>query len=187
MLPAWYNREGYINAMARLIAAKIDKIQARAAPPRRRHRTDRWRPRRAALAARDGGPAARPRASAHCASARGAVRAQEDNQLAQGEAHVFFSAHGLPVKYIDELGDPYKAQTEANAEFVMKRLHEMGYENQWTLAYQSRVRRPAPPAPGRNGRTGAPRPARWPPRAPRDRRAGALRTRRCTRLLRGAA
>jgi len=87
VLPAWYNREGYINAMARLVAARIDAMQER-----------------------DG---------------------------VQG--HVFFSAHGLPAKYIDELGDPYKQQIEANAKFVMQRLAATGYGNNWTLAYQSRV------------------------------------------------
>ena len=45
----------------------------------------------------------------------------------------------LPAKYIDELGDPYKQQIEANAKFVMQRLHAIGYGNNWTLAYQSRV------------------------------------------------
>ena len=55
------------------------------------------------------------------------------------QGHVFFSAHGLPAKYIDELGDPYKQQIEANAKFVMQRLHATGYGNNWTLAYQSRV------------------------------------------------
>ena len=52
---------------------------------------------------------------------------------------MFFSAHGLPAKYIDELGDPYKQQIEANAKFVMQRLATIGYGNNWTLAYQSRV------------------------------------------------
>lgn len=87
VLPAWYNREGYINAMARLVAQRIDAMQER-----------------------DG---------------------------VQG--HVFFSAHGLPAKYIDELGDPYQQQIEANAKFVMQRLAATGYGNNWTLAYQSRV------------------------------------------------
>jgi len=87
VLPAWYNREGYINAMARLVAQRIDAMQER--------------------------------------------------HGVQG--HVFFSAHGLPAKYIDELGDPYQQQIEANAKFVMQRLAATGYGNNWTLAYQSRV------------------------------------------------
>ena len=32
VLPAWYNREGYINAMARLVAARIDAMQERDEP-----------------------------------------------------------------------------------------------------------------------------------------------------------
>ena len=85
VIPAWYNRQGYVEAMARLVAEKIDKFDE------------------------------------------------------PSKAHVFFSAHGLPVTYIEDLGDPYKAQTEASARFVMRRLQQLGYDNDWTLAYQSRV------------------------------------------------
>lgn len=85
VIPAWYNRQGYVEAMARLVAEKIDSSKN------------------------------------------------------PSKAHVFFSAHGLPVKYIEELGDPYKAQIEASARFVMRRLQQLGYNNEYTLAYQSRV------------------------------------------------
>lgn len=60
VIPAWYNRQGYANAMARLIAESCDKFEDPQAP------------------------------------------------------HIFFSAHGLPLKYIEDLGDPYKTQTEAS-------------------------------------------------------------------------
>ena len=54
-------------------------------------------------------------------------------------AHVFFSAHGLPVKYVETLGDPYQTQTEATVDFCMARLRALGYTNSHTLAYQSRL------------------------------------------------
>ena len=89
VIPAWYNREGYVNALAKLIAAKCD------------------------LSADKPGGASGP--------------------------HVFFSAHGLPTKYVSELGDPYQKQTEATVSFVMSRLRQLGYNNDHSLAYQSKV------------------------------------------------
>ena len=53
--------------------------------------------------------------------------------------HVFFSAHGLPLNYIEKLADPYKVQMEATVSFVMARLRQLGYTNAHTLAYQSKV------------------------------------------------
>jgi ferrochelatase len=55
-------------------------------------------------------------------------------------AHVFFSAHGVPRKYVEEDGDPYQAEIEASARLIMKRLaDDLGYRNPSSLAYQSRV------------------------------------------------
>jgi len=85
VIPAWYNRQGYIHAMARLVAQRCDLFPEPSAP------------------------------------------------------HIFFSAHGLPIKYVTQLGDPYQAQTEATVRFVMTRLRALGYRNNFTLAYQSRV------------------------------------------------
>ena len=111
VIPAWYNRPGYIDALSRLIAEKCDSFPT--------------------------GSAASP--------------------------HIFFSAHGLPKKYIENLGDPYKVcchvtlcrhpstlisptcaeiaqtQTEQTVSSVMARLRSQGYTNDHTLAYQSRV------------------------------------------------
>ena len=53
-----------------------------------------------------------------------------------GTAHVFFSAHGVPKSYVEEVGDPYQKEIERCAELIMEQL---GRENPWTLAYQSRV------------------------------------------------
>ena len=52
------------------------------------------------------------------------------------EAHIFFSAHGVPVSYIEEAGDPYQKEIEACAAQIMKTLNR---PNAHTLAYQSRV------------------------------------------------
>jgi ferrochelatase len=82
----WYNRPGYINALAKLIAAKCDL-----------YHSDRTKPR------------------------------------------VFFSAHGVPERYVHVLNDPYQRQIEETVSLVMARLKEMGYTNDHTLAYQSKV------------------------------------------------
>jgi ferrochelatase len=92
VIPAWYNREGYIDALTKLIAAKCDAIS-------------------------------------------GGDRSKEGVDA----PHVFFSAHGLPKKYISGLGDPYQKQTEATVSFVMSRLRLLGYRNDHSLAYQSKV------------------------------------------------
>jgi protoporphyrin/coproporphyrin ferrochelatase len=52
------------------------------------------------------------------------------------QAHVFFSAHGVPVSYVEEAGDPYQKEMEACTSGIMKTL---GRSNPYTLAYQSRV------------------------------------------------
>ncbi len=52
------------------------------------------------------------------------------------EAHVFFSAHGVPVSYIEEAGDPYQKEIESCAALIMGKLNR---SNPYKLAYQSRV------------------------------------------------
>jgi len=63
--------------------------------------------------------------------------AQQLDQLPHpDQAHVFFSAHGVPVSYVEEVGDPYQHEIEECARLIMQRL---GRPNDYTLAYQSRV------------------------------------------------
>jgi protoporphyrin/coproporphyrin ferrochelatase len=50
--------------------------------------------------------------------------------------HIFFSAHGVPLSYVTEGGDPYQKEIEDCTTLIMQTLHR---PNQWTLAYQSRV------------------------------------------------
>ena len=56
------------------------------------------------------------------------------------EAHVFFSAHGVPKSYVEEAGDPYQQEIEACTGLIMAELESiLGAKNPHTLAYQSRV------------------------------------------------
>ncbi|HEY9649660.1 MAG TPA: ferrochelatase [Coleofasciculaceae cyanobacterium] len=50
--------------------------------------------------------------------------------------HIFFSAHGVPVSYVTEAGDPYQQEIEQCTELIMQTLNR---SNPHTLAYQSRV------------------------------------------------
>ncbi len=52
------------------------------------------------------------------------------------EGHIFFSAHGVPVSYVEEAGDPYQREIEHCVALIMQAL---GRPNAHTLAYQSRV------------------------------------------------
>jgi protoporphyrin/coproporphyrin ferrochelatase len=51
-------------------------------------------------------------------------------------AHVFFSAHGVPVSYIEEAGDTYQSEIEDCTRLIMQTL---GRKNDHSLAYQSKV------------------------------------------------
>ncbi|XP_027924147.1 ferrochelatase-1, chloroplastic/mitochondrial [Vigna unguiculata] len=55
------------------------------------------------------------------------------------EAMIFFSAHGVPVSYVEEAGDPYRDQMEECIFLIMQELKARGISNEHTLAYQSRV------------------------------------------------
>lgn len=55
--------------------------------------------------------------------------------------HIFFSAHGVPVAYVEEAGDPYKAEMEECVQLIMAAVKSRGIRCAHTLAYQ--VSRPA--------------------------------------------
>lgn len=55
------------------------------------------------------------------------------------EVMIFFSAHGVPVSYVEEAGDPYKDQMEDCIQLIMQELKARGINNDHALAYQSRV------------------------------------------------
>lgn len=52
---------------------------------------------------------------------------------------IFFSAHGVPVSYVEEAGDPYKDQMEDCISLIMRELKLRGVENSHVLAYQVNV------------------------------------------------
>ena len=82
LIPSWYQRSGYLQAMAQLIAQELDS------------------------------------------------RPDPDG------VHIFFSAHGVPVSYVEEAGDPYQQEIEDCTSRIMQTLNR---PNDHTLAYQSRV------------------------------------------------
>lgn len=82
VIPSWYERPGYLQAMAELIQQQLDQFEH------------------------------------------------------PDEAHIFFSAHGVPVSYVEEAGDPYQQEIEACTVLIMRQLNR---PNAHTLAYQSRV------------------------------------------------
>jgi protoporphyrin/coproporphyrin ferrochelatase len=64
------------------------------------------------------------------------VRQELDHCTNPHEATVFFSAHGVPVSYVKEAGDPYQTEIENCTALIMKALNR---PNPHVLAYQSRV------------------------------------------------
>jgi protoporphyrin/coproporphyrin ferrochelatase len=63
--------------------------------------------------------------------------AQELDRLPDpNNVHIFFSAHGVPVSYVEKSGDPYQREIENCTALIMQTLNR---PNAHTLAYQSRV------------------------------------------------
>lgn len=90
VIPSWYQRPGYVAAMAELIAAELRNPARGFASP--------------------------------------------------SEPVIFFSAHGVPVSYVEEAGDPYKEEMEECVRLIVDELRAShGVENEHVLAYQSRV------------------------------------------------
>lgn len=74
-----------------------------------------------------------PQANSSGAARPSSERLPEASQAA--EVHLLFSAHGVPVKVIEQ-GDPYKDQIERTVRLVMQRG---GWPNGHSLCWQSRV------------------------------------------------
>lgn len=53
-----------------------------------------------------------------------------------GQVNIFFSAHGVPVAYVEEAGDPYKAEMEECVQIIMAEVKSRGIRCPHTLAYQ---------------------------------------------------
>jgi protoporphyrin/coproporphyrin ferrochelatase len=82
VIPSWYERPGYLQAMVQLIAQELDGFEN------------------------------------------------------PDQVHIFFSAHGVPVSYVEEAGDPYQHEIEECTRLIVQTLNR---PNRHTLAYQSRV------------------------------------------------
>lgn len=52
---------------------------------------------------------------------------------------IFFSAHGVPLAYVEEAGDPYKAEMEECVDLIMEELEKRKMYNSFTLAYQVEI------------------------------------------------
>ncbi|NJK64586.1 MAG: ferrochelatase [Synechococcaceae cyanobacterium SM2_3_1] len=65
-----------------------------------------------------------------------AIREGLDQFEAPEDVHVLFSAHGIPVSYVEKYGDPYQREMEACVQLIWKQVDR---PNPHTLSYQSRV------------------------------------------------
>ena len=85
VIPSWYQRPGYVTAMADLIERQLPSFP-------------------------------------HAPSVQ-----------------LFFSAHGVPLSYVEEAGDPYREEMQECIRLIIQELQRRGINNPHTLAYQSRV------------------------------------------------
>jgi ferrochelatase len=65
-----------------------------------------------------------------------AIRAGLDQFESPEDVHVLFSAHGIPVSYVEKYGDPYQREMEACVHLIWNQVNR---PNPHTLSYQSRV------------------------------------------------
>lgn len=85
VVPAWYNRPGFLAAMAEKIHASLQTLPADA----------------------------------------------------RANAHILYTAQGLPVKYVTDLGDPYQEQVERCVAMMSAELAtQHGVSNEHSLSYQ---------------------------------------------------
>ncbi|QCD87164.1 ferrochelatase [Vigna unguiculata] len=52
---------------------------------------------------------------------------------------IFFSAHGVPLAYVEEAGDPHKAEMEECVDLIIEELEKRLIINAYTLSYQGLV------------------------------------------------
>ena len=56
------------------------------------------------------------------------------------EAHIFFTAHGVPKSYVEDAGDPYRDEIQDCSLLIIDKIEsQLGFSNSYTLSYQSRV------------------------------------------------
>ncbi len=55
-------------------------------------------------------------------------------------AHICFTAHGVPKSYVEEAGDPYRDEIQDCSILIIDRIErDLGFSISYTLSYQSRV------------------------------------------------
>ncbi len=55
-------------------------------------------------------------------------------------AHICFTAHGVPKSYVEEAGDPYRDEIQDCSLLIIDKIERsLGFSNSYTLSYQSRV------------------------------------------------
>jgi ferrochelatase len=122
VIPSWYQRPGYVGAMADLIEQELRRFEEK-----------------------EGGSG---NAGAKTTTATAtAPTALTLNPKTKPLVHLFFSAHGVPKSYVEEAGDPYKEEMEECVGLIVAELERRralrNDSNEQplphTLAYQSRV------------------------------------------------
>jgi ferrochelatase len=61
------------------------------------------------------------------------------------DAHILYSAQGLPRAYVENMGDPYEEQVECTRKLLRVELDRLGVSNGCSLAYQGRFGPPRVP------------------------------------------
>jgi len=61
------------------------------------------------------------------------------------DAHILYSAQGLPRAYVENMGDPYEEQVEMTRRLLRMELDRLGVSNKCSLAYQGRFGPPRVP------------------------------------------
>ena len=133
VIPSWYQRTGYVEAMTELIAREMGRM-----PSPEEVSTACSPPHTLAISFKLC-LSVLPVQKYMRHSAHHSLFSFLLSLFLSVQAHVFFSAHGVPKTYVEDAGDPYKAEMEECIDLIMAELRRRGYQNPHTLAYQSRV------------------------------------------------
>jgi ferrochelatase len=135
VIPSWYQRPGYVGAMADLIEQELWRFQG------------------------GGGEESSGSGSGNSGSGSSSSNSGSGQQASASSSftppstpppegvHLFFSAHGVPKSYVEEAGDPYKEEMEECVGLIVRELERRRALRAnpsesplpFTLAYQSRV------------------------------------------------
>ncbi|OMO55357.1 Ferrochelatase [Corchorus capsularis] len=146
VIPSWYQREGYIKSMANLIQKELQKFdnpeKVASFPIKMTSLTDGATHRipTSGLYKMKNPKFAQTRTMKPKKSMWLYVYLSDNPEKSLADVVViFFSAHGVPLAYVEEAGDPYKAEMEECVDLIIEELEKRKITNAYTLAYQSRV------------------------------------------------